>query len=137
MQEKIGKVTLDYEFYPGRDLYSDGPVEEELLEIAKNYKEEELNQVIAKKNSWPILYHFSHIRQNILEWLPITKQDKVLEIGSGCGTIMTGSADVDMITTIIMQTRYLQAGVVRLSGNLHEKVWRRCWRAFLHLKNMA
>ena len=87
MQEKIGKVTLDYEFYPGRDLYSDGPVEEELLEIAKNYKEEELNQVIAKKNSWPILYHFSHIRQNILEWLPITKQDKVLEIGSGCGPI--------------------------------------------------
>ena len=87
MQEKIGKVTLDYEFYPGRDLYSDGPVEEELLEIAKNYKEEELNQVIAKKNSWPVLYHFSHIRQNILEWLPITKQDKVLEIGSGCGPI--------------------------------------------------
>ncbi len=60
MQEKIGKVTLDYEFYPGRDLYSDGPVEEELLEIAKNFKEEELNQVIAKKNSWPILYSFPY-----------------------------------------------------------------------------
>lgn len=87
MQEKIGKVTLDYEFYPGKDLYSDGPVEEELLEIAKNYREEELNQVIAQRNSWPILYHFSHIRQNILEWLPITKEQKVLEIGSGCGPI--------------------------------------------------
>ena len=36
MQEKIGNVTLDYEYYPGEDLYSDGPVEEELLEIAKN-----------------------------------------------------------------------------------------------------
>ena len=47
MQEKIGKVTLDYEYYPGKDLYSDGPVEEELLEVAKNYREEELNQVIA------------------------------------------------------------------------------------------
>lgn len=87
MQEKIGKVTLDYKFYPGKDLYSDGPVEEELLEIAKNYREEELNQVIAQRNSWPILYHFSHIRQNILEWLPITKEQKVLEIGSGCGPI--------------------------------------------------
>ena len=32
MQEKIGNVTLDYEYYPGEDLYSDGPVEEELLE---------------------------------------------------------------------------------------------------------
>ena len=58
MQEKIGKVTLDYEFYPGEDLYSDGPVEEELLEIARSYGEEELNRVIAEKNSWPVLYHF-------------------------------------------------------------------------------
>ena len=87
MQEKIGKVTLDYEYYPGKDLYSDGPVEEELLEVAKNYREEELNQVIAERSSWPILYHFSHIRQNILEWLPITNEHKVLEIGSGCGPI--------------------------------------------------
>ena len=61
MQEKIGNVVLDYEYYPGEDLYSDGPVEEELLEIAKSHKEEELNQVIAQKNSWPVLYHFSHI----------------------------------------------------------------------------
>ena len=72
MQEKIGNVTLDYEYYPGEDLYSDGPVEEELLEIAKNYQEKELNQLIYERNSWPVLYHFSHIRQNILEWLPIT-----------------------------------------------------------------
>ena len=82
MQEKIGNVTLDYEYYPGEDLYSDGPVEEELLEIAKNYQEKELNQLIYERNSWPVLYHFSHIRQNILEWLPITKEQKVLEIGS-------------------------------------------------------
>ena len=54
MQEKIGKVTLDYEFYPGEDLYSDGPVEEELLEIARSYGEEELNRVIAEKNSWKL-----------------------------------------------------------------------------------
>lgn len=87
MQEKIGSVVLDYEYYPGADLYSDGPVEEELLEIAKNYREEELNKVIAERKSWPVLYHFSHVRQNILEWLPITKKDKVLEIGSGCGAV--------------------------------------------------
>ena len=67
MQEKIGNVTLDYEYYPGEDLYSDGPVEEELLEIAKNYQEKELNQLIYERNSWPVLYHFSHIRQNILD----------------------------------------------------------------------
>ena len=52
MQEKIGNVTLDYEYYPGEDLYSDGPVEEELLEIAKNYQEKELNQLIYERNSY-------------------------------------------------------------------------------------
>lgn len=87
MQEKIGNIIMDLKYYPGQDLYSDGPVEEELLEIAKKYKEEELNRVISERNSWPVLYHFSHIRQNILEWLPMKKTDKVLEVGSGCGAI--------------------------------------------------
>lgn len=85
--EKIGNIVLDLEYYSGKDLYSDGPVEEELLEIARNYGEEELNHVIMERKSWPVLYHFSHIRQNILEWLPIEKKDKVLEVGSGCGAI--------------------------------------------------
>lgn len=85
--QKIGNVTLDFKYYPGEDLYSDGPVEEELLEIARNYREEELNQVIAERKSWPVLYHFSHIRQNIVEWLPVKKTDRVLEIGAGCGAI--------------------------------------------------
>ena len=44
MREKIGKVALDYSFYPGVDLYSDGQVEEELLEIAKNHSREEFNR---------------------------------------------------------------------------------------------
>lgn len=90
MKEKIGNVVLDYEFYPGKDLYSDGAVEEELLEIASNHKGEEFNRIIAEKKSWPVLYHFSHVRNNITDWLPISKKDKVLEIGSGCGAV-TGS----------------------------------------------
>lgn len=87
MKKNIGKVVLDYKFYPGQDLYSDGKVEDELLEISKNYKESELNQVIAERNSWPILYHFSHVRENIVNWLPIKSNETVLEIGSGCGAI--------------------------------------------------
>lgn len=87
MKENIGNVVIDYKFYPGQDLYSDGKVEEELLEISKNYKESELNQVIAERNSWPVLYHFSHVRENIVNWLPIKADETVLEIGSGCGAI--------------------------------------------------
>lgn len=87
MKETIGKISLDYTYYPGEDLYSDGAVEDELLSIAKEYQESQWNQVIAERKSWPILYHFSHVRQNIVSWLPISKEDRVLEIGSGCGAI--------------------------------------------------
>ena len=87
MREKIGKVALDYSFYPGTDLYSDGQVEEELLEIAKNYSRKEFNRIINEREKWPLLYHFSHIRENIVSWLPITRNDHVLEIGSGCGAV--------------------------------------------------
>ena len=87
MQERIGNIELDYTYYPGEDIYSDGPIEDELLEIAKSCTESELNAEIARRKSWPVLYHFSHIRQNILEWVPFRKTDRVLEIGSGCGAI--------------------------------------------------
>ena len=87
MKEKIGQVTLDDTCYPGQDLYSDGSVEDEMLEIARTYPEEEWNRVIAERKSWPILYHFSHVRENILSWLPFTGKESVLEIGSGCGAI--------------------------------------------------
>ena len=87
MIEKIGQVILDDTNYSGKDLYSDGVIEDEMLEIAENYPEEKWNQVIAERKSWPILYHFSHIRENILSWIPFTGEEKVLEIGSGCGAV--------------------------------------------------
>ena len=56
--EKIGQVLLDDTLYPGKDLYTDGAIEDEMLEIARNYREEEWNQVIAERASWPILIIF-------------------------------------------------------------------------------
>ena len=34
-RETIGNVVLNTEDYPGRDLYSDGEIEDVLLDIAK------------------------------------------------------------------------------------------------------
>lgn len=84
---KIGNVSLDYKYYPGEDLYSDGAIEDEILEIAKNASRVEYPTIIEERKSWPILYHLSPLRGNIVDWLPVTKEDKVLEIGSGCGAI--------------------------------------------------
>ena len=87
MQEQIGKIILDKKYYPGVDLYCDGIIEDEILDIVKNTKPDDYRKVIEERGSWPIFYHLSSLRENIVEWLPIGKQDKVLEVGSGCGAI--------------------------------------------------
>lgn len=85
--EKIGNIILNYDFYSGDDFYSEGDIEDRLLEIVINNKPNEYNKIIADKKNWAIMYHLSHIRKNILGTVPISKNDSVLEIGSGCGAI--------------------------------------------------
>lgn len=85
--EKIGKVTLDYSKYPGEDFYCDGEVEDELLQIVRDLSPVEYADVIEERASWPILYHLSPLRENIVDWIPMDKTAKVLEVGSGCGAI--------------------------------------------------
>lgn len=87
MTEKVGNVTLDLTYYPGEDFYSDGTIEDELLAIVKQHKPTEFPKIIEEKKNWPVFYHLSPFRTNIIDWLPIKKTDKVLEIGSGCGAI--------------------------------------------------
>lgn len=87
MKEYIGNICLDLTDYNGNDDYTDGPVEDELLEIVKTADKSEYMDIAAQRHSWPILYHLSEQRWNILESIPIGKDDAVLEIGSGCGAI--------------------------------------------------
>lgn len=87
MTEQIGKVTLDYTHYPGEDLYCDGASEDRLLEMVKKYSGEECRKKTEECGSWPVLYHLSELRGNIVDWLPMDKNTKVLEVGAGCGAI--------------------------------------------------
>lgn len=87
MEEKIGKVRLNLDYYSGKDLYSDGKIEDELLDIVKNYSKQDYNNLIKEKKSWPILYHLSEVRENILNWFPFSEEANILEVGSGCGAI--------------------------------------------------
>ena len=50
----IGNISPDKIFYV------------DMSKIVKNNTEEELETVIAKDNRWPVLYHLSLVRQNIL-----------------------------------------------------------------------
>jgi len=84
-----GKVKLKFAFYSGEDQYSDGDIEDEMLDIAKdNYDgSRNLEEILENDNRWPILYHFSPIRENVLNWYPFTEGASILEVGSGCGAI--------------------------------------------------
>lgn len=85
--ETIGKITLKLDKYPGKDFYCDGEVEDELLEIAKSRSSVEYDRIIEERADWPTLYHLSAQRENIVDFLPIRRTDRVLEVGSGCGAI--------------------------------------------------
>ena len=76
-------AKLNLEYYSGENHYSDGDIEDEILKIAKEGKKlSELGQV-----EFPILYHLSEVRENILNWYPFRKDGTCLEIGSGCGAL--------------------------------------------------
>ena len=83
----IGKVNIDLSFYPGEDFYSEGAIEDKLLEISENTNRSEFRKVTENHDSWAYLYHFSPNRENIISWLPIGEKDKVLEIGAGMGAV--------------------------------------------------
>ena len=77
----MAELILDY--YKNEDLYSDGAIEEEILRLAREGKRpEELADC-----AYPVLYHLSHIRENILAWYPFPDGCRVLEIGAGCGAL--------------------------------------------------
>ncbi len=83
--EKIGNVQLNYTYYHGSDAYSDGDIENRLLEIVKTSENPE--EALLQENSWPLLYHLSPIRHNLLSWADFPKNASCLEIGAGCGAL--------------------------------------------------
>ena len=79
----MAELNLDY--YTAKDHYSDGDIEETLLKMAQEGKSFE--DLPEDEVSFPMVYHFSGLRENILSWYPLKKTDSVLEIGAGCGAI--------------------------------------------------
>jgi len=85
LSERIGKVSLNYRFYQGADQYSDGDIEDTLLNIVQQNRSYE--NVLMRENDWALLYHLSPIRENLLEWYDFGEGKSLLEIGAGCGAI--------------------------------------------------
>lgn len=76
---------LNLKYYKGVDLYSDGKVEDKILHFVENNIP--LKDIPQNKIDWPIYYHLSPRRQNLLNWYPFDKSKSLLEIGAGCGAL--------------------------------------------------
>lgn len=87
MQEQIGKVTIQYR-------------EEEILLQTEALEDARIWELLAEgydcrqqqSPDWPVLYHLSHLRANLTQWLPVKKTDRVLEFGADSGELTGGFA---------------------------------------------
>ena len=76
-------AEFNTDYYKGTDQYSDGDVEDRILEQVRAGKSSE----DTDDRSFPVLYHLSPVRENILSWYPFRENARVLEIGAGPGAI--------------------------------------------------
>ena len=132
MIETIGKVRLDKTYYHEQDQYSDGDeTENRLLELVSNYDAQDFPRITTEEKSWPILYHLSPIRENILNWIPFKPGEKVLELGSGCGAV-TGAflgkgmqvtaVDLSLRRNRINATRHKDCGELQIFVGASEEI---------------
>ena len=83
-RETIGKVIIDYTAATTSDTYSDGDIEDVILDALKNGHADEL---LHNSTNYAVLYHLSPVRHNLVAGLDFPEGASVLEIGAGCGGI--------------------------------------------------
>lgn len=84
----ITKAKLILDYSKTKDVYSDGDIENDILNIFKNENPEKKAEEILQNNpNWPMRYHLSPVRRNLLEWYEFNENASLLEIGAGCGAL--------------------------------------------------
>lgn len=48
---------------------------------------EDMEAIVREDSRWELLYHFSKLRENLLEWYAFEKDAAVIELGAGCGAL--------------------------------------------------
>lgn len=59
--------------------------ENKLLSLIQNNTD--IFEILINENDAEVLYQFSPVRRNIVDWIEFTNSDSVLEVGAECGTI--------------------------------------------------
>lgn len=59
----------------------------ELYDIIRRQGDGGYEDIICEKASYPYLYHLSEIRQNLIDWIPMNQDMRVLERNPECGAL--------------------------------------------------
>lgn len=72
-----------------KKIYNDGDeVENYILSIYKNNtSKKKIDDTLKDNPSWPVKYHLSPDRHNLLSWYSFKENSSLLEIGAGCGAL--------------------------------------------------
>ena len=85
MAIKVGNVDLVLDRLEKGVTYNDGDVEDDIIKYVS--QDADLNDVIKNDLRWPVLYHLSKKRENLLDWYDFDPEASLLEIGAGCGAL--------------------------------------------------
>ena len=73
-EELIAKMNprpkFNLQWYKNEDLYSDGEVEDFIIKIIAENRPEDYSNAVYEQFNWPIYYHLSPLRKNILNEKP-------------------------------------------------------------------
>ena len=79
-------MKLNLKFYKGKDEYSDGSIEDKIIELIKKYPND-YEKAFLEDSSWPVFYHLSEVRKNSISWYPFKDDSSILEVGGGMGAL--------------------------------------------------
>lgn len=115
------KDILDLTYYTGQDYYCDGEIEDKILELARSGRDRE--EILREHDEWPILYHFSDMRESVLDWYDFNPEGTLLEIGAGCGAV-TGlfCRKVKQVTAVDLSKKRSTINAVRNGGRGNLKI---------------
>lgn len=108
-EELIAKMNpcpkFNLQWYKNEDLYSDGEVEDFIIKIIAENRPEDYSNAVYEQFNWPIYYHLSPLRKNILNWYKFKPDSSVLEIGCGMGAITSVLCDECKDVTAVERSR--------------------------------
>jgi 16S rRNA G527 N7-methylase RsmG len=104
---KIGSVSLSQLESADIDSskYSDD-AESILYKVFKSENPQpKVKKLLSDNPDWPVYYHLSPYRKNVIDWYEFERGAKILEVGAGCGAITEALCQKDIKVTALELTQ--------------------------------